>query len=181
MTETAVTVAGPLRRRSADALTAATAACLVAAAFVRFGVGAHGLVAAFFLAVLVALTRIDLERRILPNRIVLPAAGLVLAAQLALFPDRAVEWLVAPLLAFGLLLVPVLVNPAALGLGDVKLMLLFGAALGFSVFNALLLGFLLVLPVALVILARGGMAARKRAIPFGPFLAGGAVLATLFG
>lgn len=171
----------PLRWHAARAATASTAGCLAVASLARFGLGAEGLVSAFFLVVLVALARIDLERRILPNRIVLPAAATVLGAQVALFPDRTVEWVLAPLAAFVLLLIPHLVHPAGLGLGDVKLMLLLGAALGFAVFDALLLGFLLVVPVALVLLIHGGAAARKRAIPFGPFLAGGAVLATFLG
>ena len=167
--------------RRADAVTAAAVGCLVAASFAQLGLGARGAVAAFTLAVLAVLARIDLERRILPDRIVLPAAAIVLAAQLAFFPDRWLEWLLAPLVAFALLFVPLVVRPSGIGFGDVKLMLLLGAALGFAVLDALLVGFLLVVPVALFLLVGEGRRARTRAIPLGPFLAAGAAVAILLG
>ena len=162
----------------ADALAAAGAGCLAAAAFAQFGLGARGAITAFFCVVLVVLARIDLERRVVPDRIVLPAAALVAVAQLAAAPDRWVEWLVAPVAAFALLLLPLLVRPSGIGFGDVKLMLLLGAALGFGFLDALLVGFLLVVPVGLFLLAREGANARSRAIPLAPFLAAGAVLIT---
>jgi prepilin signal peptidase PulO-like enzyme (type II secretory pathway) len=158
-----------------------TTALLVAACFWRFGLSGDAFVAAFFCAVLVALSAIDVERRILPDRIVLPAAAIVLAAQLAFFPDRWLEWLLAPLVAFALRFVPLVVRPSGIGFGDVKLMLLLGAALGFAVLDALLVGFLLVLPVALFLLVGEGRRARTRSIPLGPFLAAGAAVAILLG
>ena len=94
---------------------------------------AHVLVLAFFAAVLVALSVIDVRTRRLPNRIVLPAAALVLAAQIAIAPDRALEWTLGALGAFAFLLAAALLNPAGLGMGDVKLALLLGAALGWAV------------------------------------------------
>jgi leader peptidase (prepilin peptidase)/N-methyltransferase len=167
----------PLGAGHADGVAAGVAACLVGLVIARFGFELQTIVAAFFVSVLVVLSRIDIERRILPNRIVLPAAAAILAAQLAFFPDRAVEWLLAPLAASLLLFLPLLVYPSGMGMGDVKLALLLGAALGQAVVPALVLGFLFVFPVALFIVLRGGASARKVAIPFGPFLSTGAVVA----
>jgi leader peptidase (prepilin peptidase)/N-methyltransferase len=127
-------------------------------------------------ATLVVLSAIDLERGIIPNRIVLPAAAIVLVAQIALFPDRASEWALAAILAALFFLVPNVLNRKLMGMGDVKLALLLGAALGWGVVGALLLAFLCVFPVAVLVLARGGLAARKTTIPFGPFLALGALI-----
>jgi leader peptidase (prepilin peptidase)/N-methyltransferase len=147
-------------------------ACLVA-----FGFGPRAWIAAFFSAVLVVLSAIDLERRLLPNRIVLPSAVLVLAAQVAFFPDRALEWLLACVGAALFLFLPLLARPSGMGMGDVKLALLLGAALGKSVVPGLVIGLLSAVPVSLYLLGRYGSSARTRAIPFGPFLAFGAVVA----
>ena len=138
---------------------------------------AEDLVFAFFAAVLVVLAVIDLRTRRLPNRIVLPAAALVLAAQIAIAPDRALEWTLGAAGAFTFLLVAALVNPAGLGMGDVKLALLLGAALGWGVAPALFIGLAAASVAGIVLIARGGWAARKTAIPLGPFLALGGIAA----
>ena len=156
-------------------------AALVAACFLRFGVSGRAFVAAFFCAVLVALSAIDFERRILPDKIVLPSFAVVLAAQIALFPERALEWTLAALGASLFLFLALLAYPKGMGMGDVKLALLLGAALGKLVTVGLMLGMLSALVVAVVLFARHGTAARKMAIPFGPFLALGSVVALFFG
>jgi leader peptidase (prepilin peptidase)/N-methyltransferase len=156
----------------------ATAAGVAAAALVRLGVTTHGLLAAGLLAVLVVLASIDLQARVLPNRIVFPATGLVLAWQLAFFPGSAGEWLVAALGAGFFMLVPSLLRPGAMGMGDVKLAVLLGAALGRDVLSALTLGCLAVLPVALWLLVRGRRV-RNATVPLGPFLAFGAAVVLL--
>jgi len=156
-------------------------ALLVAACFARFGLTGEGFVAAFFVAVLVVLSAIDLEHLILPDRIVLPATAIVLAANCALFPDRALEFGVAALATSSFLFLALLAYPRGMGMGDVKLALLMGAALGKSVAIALAIGLISALAVSIVILAREGMAGRKRAIPFGPFLAFGSVMALFAG
>ncbi len=158
-----------------------TAAALVAASFLHFGASGRAVVAAGFCSVLVLLSVVDLERHILPNRIVLPAAGAVLAVQIALSPDRAVEWIVAAVGGAVFFFVLAVVHPAGLGMGDVKLALLLGAALGRDVVAALVLGSVGVAVVAVFLLARHGASARKTAIPFGPFLAAGAVVALFLG
>ena len=156
-------------------------AALVACCFLRFGVSARAFVAALFVAALVALSAIDLERRILPDAIVLPTTALVVAAQIVLFPERALEWTIAALGASLFLFLALVAYPAGMGMGDVKLALLLGAALGWHVSVALAVGMLAALAPALVLLARHGTRARKMAIPLGPFLALGSVVALFFG
>ena len=152
---------------------------LVAACFVAFGLTAYAVLAAAFCAVLVVISAIDIEHRIIPNRIVVPATGTVLVARTLIDPSP--EWLVASLAAFGFLLVAALVYPAGMGMGDVKLAALMGAMLGAEVAVALMAGMLLALLPSVVLFARHGTQARKMTIPFGPFLAGGAVISLFFG
>jgi leader peptidase (prepilin peptidase) / N-methyltransferase len=151
------------------------AAALGAAVLARYGLGAPGLIGAFTAAVLVVLSVIDFDSYRLPNRIVLPSAALVLAARLASTPEHWKAWIGASLGAFACFLVLALVYPAGLGMGDVKLALLLGAALGGAVLPALLVGTLAAGVAGVVVLARQGLGGRRRALPFGPFLAFGAI------
>jgi leader peptidase (prepilin peptidase)/N-methyltransferase len=154
---------------------------LVAACFLRFGFSGRAFVASFFAATLVVLSAIDAERRILPDLIVLPATLIVLAAQIALFPDRTVEWVLASLEAALFLFLALLAYPRGMGMGDVKLALLLGAALGYAVAVGMMVGMLAGLVASTVLFARHGLAARKMGIPFGPFLAFGALVALFWG
>jgi leader peptidase (prepilin peptidase) / N-methyltransferase len=154
-------------------------AALVAGCFVAFGLSGEAFVAAFFCVVLVVLSAIDLRHRIVPNRIVLPAALVVLAAQTALEPSP--EWALGALGASGFLLVAALTYPAGMGMGDVKLALLLGAMLGRLVGVGLMIGMVAALIPSVVLLARHGSAARKMGIPFAPFLAFGAIVALFAG
>jgi leader peptidase (prepilin peptidase)/N-methyltransferase len=149
-------------------------------AAIRYGIHAETLVMIFFICVLVVISRVDLERRIIPNRIVVPAWIAVLLAQLAIQPHRWLEWIVASFGAGLFFLVVALVYPGGLGMGDVKLALLMGAALGWAVTAALLLGTLAAGVAAAIMLFKEGSSARKRAIPLGPFLAGAAIVVVLF-
>ena len=149
---------------------------LACAALVRIGATPAGILAAAVLAVLGVLAVIDLEWRILPNRIVLPAIAGVLAWQLAFFPGSFVEVLLAAIGAAVFLLLPSLFRRGAMGMGDVKVAALLGAALGAPVAMALAVGSLAAWPVALVLVLRRA-SVRGATIPFGPFLAlGGAVM-----
>jgi leader peptidase (prepilin peptidase)/N-methyltransferase len=158
-----------------------TTAVLIAACFAVFGFSGEAFVASFFVACLVAVSAIDLERRMIPDLIVLPATAIVLAAQIALDPSQALEYLLAALAASGFLFLAVLAYPRGMGMGDVKLALLMGAALGTAVAVAMMVGMLSALVVAVYLLVRDGAAARKKAIPFGPFLALGSVVALFWG
>ena len=154
---------------------------LVAACFLKFGFTGEALVASIFAATLVVLSAIDVERRILPDLIVLPATVIVLVANIAFFPDRTLEWVLASLGAALFLFVALLAYPRGMGMGDVKLALLLGAALGKTVMVGLMVGMLAALVASSVLFARHGLAARKMAIPFGPFLAFGALVALFWG
>lgn len=155
------------------------AGLLFAACFWKFGLSGSALVAAFFCLTLVAVSATDLEHRIIPNRIVVPAGVLVLAANTALHPSP--RFAIAACGASGFLLAAALAYPAGMGMGDVKLAFLMGAALGSSVAVALFLGMLAALVPGIYLLARHGSAARKMGIPFGPFLALGSVVALFAG
>src|SRR4030095_4151069 len=91
---------------------------LVGASVLAFAFWAAAAVASFFCAALVAVSVVDLERRIIPNRIVLPAAAAVLAAQTLLFPSP--EWSLAAVGAAVFLFLAALAYPAGMGMGDVK-------------------------------------------------------------
>ncbi|HJV29202.1 MAG TPA: prepilin peptidase [Gaiellaceae bacterium] len=154
-------------------------AALVAGCVLAFGVSWDALIASFFCAVLVVISAIDLEHKIIPNRIVVPAFVIVLAAQTLLHPSP--EWALAALGASSFLFAAAVVYPAGMGMGDVKLALLLGAMLGRVVPVGLMLGMLLALVPSVVLLARHGAAARKMGFPFGPFLALGSILALFWG
>jgi leader peptidase (prepilin peptidase)/N-methyltransferase len=160
--------------------TIAVAAFLSLLGAIRYGMHKETLVVIFVISVLVVISRIDLEHRIIPNRIVVPAWIAVLLAQIAIFPGHWVQWVVASFGAGLFFLAIALAYPAGLGMGDVKLALLIGAALGWPVLTALFLGTLASGLVAGVMLFKEGSSARKRAIPLGPFLAGGAIVVLLF-
>ena len=154
-------------------------ALLVAGCVLAFGLTAEAAIAAFFCAGLVAVSAIDLEHHIIPNRIVLPATVIVLVANTV--RDLSPEWAIAALAGSGFLLAAALVYPAGMGMGDVKLALLMGAALGRTVSAALMVGMLAAMVPSLVLFAKHGSKARKMGIPFGPFLAIGSVVALFWG
>lgn len=157
----------------------AFAVALATCVLVRYGPTVAGVIAAFTCAVLVVLSLIDHETHRLPNRIVLPSAALVLVARVASDPEHWVSWVGYGAGAFACLLVLGLAYPAGLGMGDVKLALLLGAALGAAVLPALFLGTVAAGIAGAVLLVRDGSEARRRAIAFGPFLAFGAVATIL--
>jgi leader peptidase (prepilin peptidase) / N-methyltransferase len=154
-------------------------ALLVAGSVWKFGLTGKAAVASFFCLALVAVSATDIEHRIIPNRIVLPAAAIVLAANTALHPSPV--WAIAALGASGFLFAAALAYPKGMGMGDVKLALLMGAALGKSVSVAMMIGMVAALIPGIYLLARHGSAARKIRIPFGPFLALGSVVGLFAG
>jgi leader peptidase (prepilin peptidase)/N-methyltransferase len=139
---------------------------------------ASGLV---FVTMLVAVTLTDLERRIIPNRILIVGAALAVAIVAATDPGEVPERLIAALAAGGLLFCAALAYPRGMGLGDVKLAATMGLFLGRSVAPAILVALLAGSLVGLAMIARHGVEARKRAIPFGPFLALGGVIGLMAG
>lgn len=134
-----------------------------------------------FVFTLLAVTLTDLERRIIPNKILLAAAtaGVLIAA--IGDPSSLPERLLAAVAAGGVLFLVALAYPRGMGLGDVKLTALMGFYLGRNIAPAILVALLLGSIVGLAMIARDGAAARKQAIPFGPFLAVGGAVGLLAG
>jgi len=124
---------------------------------------------------------IDIERRLVPNRIVVPAAIYAIVGATALMSEELPELLAAGAGAFLGMLLIALAYPRGMGMGDVKLAGVIGLYLGISVVPALLVAFLSGTVVGVGIIAARGVAARKQAIPFGPFLALGALVGLLAG
>lgn len=153
-------------------------AALVAACVVAFGVTPYALLASAFCLVLVVLAAIDVEHRIVPNRIVVPAAAVLLVAHTLL--DVSPEWVLAAFAASAFLLTIALIKPNGMGMGDVKLCLLLGAMLGRNVAVAIAVAIVLgVLPAAVAV-ARG-RSTKGMTVPFAPFLALGALVALFWG
>jgi leader peptidase (prepilin peptidase) / N-methyltransferase len=154
-------------------------ALLLVGCVLAFGLTVKTAAAAVACAALVVVTATDLERRIVPNRVVLPAAAAVLVLQTISHPSP--EWALGAVGAAGFLLLAALAYPGGMGMGDVKLALLIGALLGVTTPVGIMLGLLLALVPSAVLLARHGASARRLAIPFAPFLAAGAVVALFAG
>lgn len=134
-----------------------------------------------FVAALIALAAIDYDHRLLPNRVVYPLAAYGVIATLLVDRDDLVENLIAGAGAFLFLLLAVIAYPRGMGMGDVKLAGAMGLFLGLSIVPALLTAFLTGTLVGIVIVAREGAAGRKKAVPFGVFLALGGIVGVLAG
>lgn len=134
-----------------------------------------------FATTLVTISLTDLERRIIPNRVLVVSALLGLAIAAWADPSSLPERAAAALGAGGFLFAVALVYPRGMGMGDVKLAAVMGLYLGSSVVPALLAGFASGAFAGLVLIACEGPAARKRAIPFGPFLALGGLVGLIAG
>ena len=134
-----------------------------------------------FVSALIALAAIDFDHKLLPNKIVYPLAAYGVIATVLVDRGDLVENLIAGAGAFTFLLVAVIAYPAGMGMGDVKLGGAMGLYLGASVIPALLAAFLSGSVVGLVIIAREGAAGRKKAVPFGIFLALGGIVGVLAG
>jgi leader peptidase (prepilin peptidase)/N-methyltransferase len=135
-----------------------------------------------FAAMLIAVAGIDLEHRIVPNKILLPMAVWGVGATAFVDASALPEALIAGAAAFTFLLVVALVHPKGMGMGDVKLVGVMGIYLGASIAPALLIGFLSGTVVGIAIMAKHGAAdGRKRGVPFAPFLALGGLVGLLAG
>ena len=134
-----------------------------------------------FVSLLIALAAIDFDHRLLPNKIVYPMAVYGVVATVLVDQGDLAENLIAGAGAFLFLLLAVLAYPRGMGMGDVKLAGAMGLYLGLSVIPALLTAFLSGSIVGVFIIAREGAAGRKKAVPFGVFLALGGIVGVLFG
>ncbi len=134
-----------------------------------------------FAALLIAVAAIDFDHRIIPNRLIYPAAVYAPIALALIDPGLLPEHLIAGAVAFLLFLLVALAYPAGMGMGDVKLAGVMGLYLGLSVAPALLVAFAAGSLVGVGLMLVHGASARKRALPFGPFLALGGMVGLLAG
>jgi leader peptidase (prepilin peptidase)/N-methyltransferase len=163
------------------AIEALTAVLAVAVVLIRHSIHdiALGLV---LVTVLMPIALIDLEHRIIPNKLTGPAAIAAIAIGVVTKPSGVPEQLIAAAAAGGFLLLFALAYPRGMGMGDVKLAGVLGLFLGRSVGVALFVGVIAGTLVGAAIMAREGVEkGRKTAVPFGPFLALGGVVALLAG
>jgi leader peptidase (prepilin peptidase)/N-methyltransferase len=154
-------------------------ALLLAGCVLAFGFTLRTAAAAIGCAALVVVTATDLERRTVPDRVVLPAFVVVLTLNTIAHPSPA--FALGAVGASGFLFLALLAYPAGMGMGDVKLALLIGAMLGRTTPVGIMLGLFFALIPSVVLLARHGTRARRLAIAFAPFLAAGAVVALFAG
>jgi leader peptidase (prepilin peptidase) / N-methyltransferase len=145
--------------------------------------GAHDIVLGLILVtVLVPVTLIDLEYRLIPNRITLPAAVAAIVAGAILDPGFIPEQVIAGAAGGGFFLLAALAYPRGMGMGDVKLAGVLGLYLGRAVASAILIALVAGIVVGIgVIAAKGAKEGRRTAVPFGPFLALGGVVALFAG
>ncbi len=163
-------------------LTEALTGALFAAVVIARGAGRTTWLALIFVAALVAITSIDLEHRIIPDRILAPMAVAALALTALFEPHQLPERLIAAGAAGGFLLVAALAYPGGMGMGDVKLAAVMGLVLGRAVAPALLVALLGGTVAGIVVMARHGIQqGRRTKIPFGPFLALGGVVGLFAG
>lgn len=161
---------------------ALTAVLMAAVALVHAEDTAKLVLGLVLVAFLVPLTLIDLEHRLLPNVLTGPAAVLAIVLGLALDPGGEPERLVAGAAAALFFLLAALAYPGGMGMGDVKLAGVLGLFLGAPVVVALLVALVSGVVAGVAVVARKGVAdGRKTAVPFGPFLALGGVVAILVG
>ena len=131
---------------------------------------------------LVPITLIDLELRIIPNLITGPAALAAVVAIAALDSDFLPEALIAGAAGGGFFLVAAILYPRGMGMGDVKLAGMLGLYLGRAVAPAIFIALIAGVVVGAAVIARkGAKEGRKTAVPFGPFLALGGVIAFFAG
>lgn len=145
------------------------------------GVTGEAVAASVMVVALVPVVVIDIGHRLIPDSVVIPAAGVAITAMVVHDPDRWWVPVAGALGAAAFLLLLAVARPGGMGLGDVKLALLLGGALGGSVIPALAIAFVVGLGAGLVLLARRGRAPGAATIPFGPALAFGALVALMVG
>ncbi len=132
-------------------------------------------------ALLVIVTLTDLERRVIPNAVLIAGAAIGVAIAAVADPGDLAERGIAALAAGGFLLIVALAYPRGMGMGDVKLVAVMGIYLGRAIAPAVLIGFAAGALVGLALIARQGVRARKQAVPFGPFLALGGIVGLWWG
>jgi leader peptidase (prepilin peptidase)/N-methyltransferase len=145
--------------------------------FADYGLGTQALIGAVLCPVLALLAAIDARHGLLPNTIVLPATLAVAVILGVGAPSSFPKHLIAAVALGGFFFAFAVFFPGSMGMGDAKLGLLLGLALGSRTFAAAIYAVAGLLVAALYVLATRGSSARKDVIPFGPFLAAGGIIA----
>jgi leader peptidase (prepilin peptidase)/N-methyltransferase len=157
-------------------------ALLCAAVVIVKGADSDAILGLVFVLLLVPITLIDLDHRIIPNKITYPGCVIALALVLALDTSKTLEHVIAGVAAGGFLLTAIMIKPGGMGLGDAKLALMMGLFLGRAVAPAMFAGMIAGSLVGAIIMARLGVQkGRKTKIPFGPYLAFGGLVGLFVG
>jgi len=160
----------------------ATTAALLVAVVLAKGADRDAWLGLAFVLLLVPVTLIDLDHRIIPNKLMLLGTAVSLAILALTDPGSIPEHLIAAAAAGGFLLIAAVAYPAGMGMGDVKLAAVMGLFLGRNVGAAMLVALVAGSVVGAAIIARKGAAeGRKTAIPFGPYLAFGGLVGLFAG
>jgi leader peptidase (prepilin peptidase)/N-methyltransferase len=163
-------------------LVEAGTALLCALVVIAKGADQDALLGLALVLLLVPVTLIDLDHRIIPNKLMLVGAVAAPALVLLTAPDDLAEHLIGAASAGGFFLLALLAYPRGMGMGDVKLAAVLGLFLGRSVGPAVFIALLSGTLIGVAVIARkGAQEGRKTAVPFGPFLALGAVVALFAG
>ena len=136
---------------------------------------------AAFVATLATVTLTDLEHRIIPNKVLIVSALIGVALLVAGQRDELAEHAIAAAAACAFLFLVAFAYPSGMGMGDVKLAAVMGLYLGRAVAPAMLIGFAAGAIYGVALIARHGASARKRKVPFGPFLALGGLVGLFAG
>jgi leader peptidase (prepilin peptidase)/N-methyltransferase len=157
-------------------------ALLMALAVVVIGPNEDVWLGLAFVVLLVPVTVIDIDFRIIPNKLMIAGTVAALVILTITSPDDIPKHVIAASAAGGFLLIAAIAYPSGMGMGDVKLAFVMGLFLGREVGVAMLVALVAGSVVGIAIMARkGAQEGRKTAIPFGPFLALGGVVALLAG
>ena len=160
---------------------AVTGALLVAVVLTK-GADEDAYLGLAFVILLVPVTLIDLDHRIIPNTLMIIGTVVSVAILLLTDPGAFTEHLIAAGAAGGFLLIAAIAKPGGMGMGDVKLAFVMGLFLGRNVAPAMLAAFLAGSIIGGAIMAKKGVKeGRKTAIPFGPWLALGGLVGLFFG
>jgi len=156
-------------------------AVLFLGAYLRFGLGPEFVWGIILLGSLIAITGIDLDHQIIPDRITLPGIVAGVIASLAIPGRSLVDALIGIGLGGGIFFAIILLSGGGMGGGDMKLGAMLGAFLGWRLTLIALFVAVVVGGLAAVAMLAAGRKGRKDPIPFGPFLALGGVVALFWG
>ncbi len=153
---------------------------LVAGAGMRYRTAGETAVVAVYIAVLVTCAATDLMSFRVPNVVTYPAALFAFLAAAFMPHGDLREALIGGALSAGFMLIVLVVSRGGMGLGDVKLSVFVGLALGWPLVGDSLFLMALAGGVVAVVLLATGLRSRKDPIPYAPFISGAAIAVILW-